>query len=360
MCCGRRGRRLRAASCTGAIWLATVASAVAHTGGSTGFASVFLQDGTLRYSLTLSPTALPQPAAELLHRTRAGQIDAGEELLALIRQKITVTADATLCAAGRGLVAPPPAEQASLTLIVDFACPRSIRQLVVRDDLFDALGSDHHTLGRIEARGQTYPFALEPTAREVSVTLAGSRDEISGDRSFFLLGVDHILRGYDHLLFLAALLLRGGSVRSLLKIVTAFTLAHSLTLAVAVLGVVSVPDRLVEALIAASIAWVALENLAFGEAPSRRWAVSFVFGLVHGFGFASALQPLVLPRGNLALVLLGFNLGIEAGQAAVVLAAMPFLLAIRQRGWEPRVVRAVSLALVVVGVIWFVQRLFFA
>src|SRR5262249_59469524 len=127
---------------------------------------------------------------------------------------------------------------------------------------------------------------------------------------FFRLGVEHILTGYDHLLFLAALLVRGGRVWSLLKIVTAFTVAHSLTLALAVLGALTVSPRLVEPAIAASIAYVALENV-FRQAPSRRWLVTFGFGLVHGLGFASGLGPLALPPWNLARPLAGFNLGCE-------------------------------------------------
>src|SRR5207244_11232784 len=110
---------------------------------------------------------------------------------------------------------------------------------------------------------------------------------------------------------------------SLLKIITAFTLAHSVTLALAVLNVVVLPDRLVEAVIALSIAFVAAENLFLNPVVSRRWLVSFCFGLVHGFGFSSALRELGLPRQGLVLSLLGFNLGVEAGQALLVAPPVP-------------------------------------
>ena len=108
---------------------------------------------------------------------------------------------------------------------------------------------------------------------------------------------EHILTGYDHLLFLLALLLRGGRLLSLLKIITAFTVAHSITLALAVLGVVTIPGRVIEPAIAASIVWVALENLLRRDAPSQRWLVSFVFGLVLESGLASATKGLGLPPG---------------------------------------------------------------
>ncbi|PYM57157.1 MAG: hypothetical protein DMD77_13100, partial [Candidatus Rokuibacteriota bacterium] len=165
--------------------------------------------------------------------------------------------------------------------------------------------------------------------------------------------------GYDHLLFLVALLLRGGRLVSVLKIITAFTVAHSVTLALAVFGLVTIPDRVVEPVIAASIVWVALENLLLRSAPSQRWLVSFLFGLVHGFGFASAIDTLALPRARLALALLGFNLGVEAGQAIVVVFLLPLLLWMRRSMWEPWMMRVASLAVALVGTAWLVQRLFF-
>src|SRR5262249_11192063 len=136
---------------------------------------------------------------------------------------------------------------------------------------------------------------------------------------------------------------------SLLKIVTAFTLAHSITLALAVLGIVTIPDRLVESVIAASIVWVAIENIVRPGAPSRRWLVSFLFGPVHGFGFASALTPLGLPPWHLGLALVGFNLGVEAGQALIVLLFVPLFVWMRGAAWEPRFVRIASLAVALVG-----------
>jgi hydrogenase/urease accessory protein HupE len=191
----------------------------------------------------------------------------------------------------------------------------------------------------------------------VTIDVGATRSVSSG--GFFRLGVEHILTGYDHLLFLAALLLPGGRLVALLKIVTAFTVAHSITLALAVLGVATLPDRLVECAIALSIVWVALENVLVPHAPSRRWIVSFLFGLVHGFGFASTLTALDLPPRNLALALLGFNVGVEAGQALVVALLLPLLIWMRNWPWEPRVVRAASLAVAAVGLAWFVERLFF-
>src|SRR5262249_27089633 len=158
----------------------------------------------------------------------------------------------------------------------------------------------YRTIARVESAGGSRDVVFLPDAREATVELG--RGESSGSGGFFRLGVEHILTGYDHLLFLVALLLRGGGFLSVLRIITAFTLAHRITLALAVLGVVTLPARVVEPAIAASIVWVALENLRY-RGPSQRWLVSFLFGLVHGFGFASAIEALALPRARLALAL---------------------------------------------------------
>jgi hypothetical protein len=158
-------------------------------------------------------------------------------------------------------------------------------------------------------------------------------------------------------LFLLALLLVGGGIRSLLAIVTAFTVAHSLTLALAVLEIVRLPGRLVESAIALSIAWVALENVFFDRAAGR-WRITFAFGLVHGFGFASILREMQLPREGLIASLLAFNLGVEAGQLVVVLLAYPMVLLVQRSRRRRMIVTVASSAVLVVAIGWFLQRAF--
>jgi HupE / UreJ protein len=331
--------------------------ALAHTGGSNGYASIAIErGGNVRYSLTLWPATLPPTIAEQLERARGGDVPSREQLLGIVRQKVTLTTRGRRCGAGPGSLVPSASGAASVTLLVDFACGADLRELAIRDDLFDALGTDYHTLARIDAPGRTTQFAFTPEARETRVALdaGGSR----GAASFVLLGVEHILSGWDHLLFLLGLLLRGGGWLSLAKIVTAFTLAHSVTLALAVLDVVILPDRLVEAVIALSIAFVAAENLFLSPVVSRRWVVSFCFGLVHGFGFSSALRELGLPTQGLAWSLFGFNAGVELGQALVVAVALPLLVLLRKTEWERRLVWGSSLAILLVGVVLFVERAF--
>lgn len=178
---------------------------------------------------------------------------------------------------------------------------------------------------------------------------------------FFKLGVEHILVGYDHLLYLAALVLGCVRFRAIMAIITAFTLAHSLTLAAAALGWVSPPSALVEQVIAASIVFVAVENLFLrGREPRLRQGVAFAFGLVHGFGFAGVLAGLGVGGGTGAVLapLLAFNLGVEAGQLFVIALVLPLLLWARR---SPAFVAygqpAASLSVAAVGLFWLIGRL---
>ena len=194
--------------------------------------------------------------------------------------------------------------------------------------------------------------------------------------SYLREGIRHIWIGIDHILFLLSLLLpavlvwrHGGgrwqpvehgrdAVWDVLRIVTAFTLAHSITLTVATLGWLRPPSRLVESVIAASVVVAALNNLR-PLVHERRWLVAFGFGLVHGFGFASVLADLGLPRGALALALLGFNLGVEVGQLAIVAAFLPPAYALRRTGFYRRTVFVGgSLAVAVLAAAWLIERAF--
>ena len=180
-------------------------------------------------------------------------------------------------------------------------------------------------------------------------------------RRFVGAGIHHILVGPDHLLFLIGLLLLGGSIPRLLIVVTSFTLAHSITLAVAALGIFSPPPRVVEPLIALSIVYVGADNLLIrGGRDMRAW-IALVFGLVHGFGFASVLGEMDLPSRALGWALLSFNVGVEIGQLIVVVLVASALAALRRRSQVAgqRLAYAGSLAVVAAGAFWFVQRVFF-
>ena len=174
--------------------------------------------------------------------------------------------------------------------------------------------------------------------------------------SFIALGVEHIFTGYDHLMFLVGLLLLGGRFWSLLKIVSAFTIAHSVTLVLAALGIVELPPRMIEPAIALSIAYVGAENFIL-KSTDRRWIIAFVFGLVHGFGFAGILQEMGLPERGLVISLLSFNVGVEIGQIAVVALVLPLILTLQRWPLHRRVVHVLSAIIIGFGLYWFVERI---
>ena len=180
-------------------------------------------------------------------------------------------------------------------------------------------------------------------------------------QKFLPAGIHHILIGPDHLLFLVGLLLLGGTVRQLALVVTAFTVAHSVTLSLAALNIASPPARIIEPAIALSIVYVGADNLlVHGGRDVRAW-IAFAFGFVHGFGFANVLREMDLPARALGWSLFSFNLGVEIGQLLVVLVVASAFAALRARSETAgrRLVFAGSIVVVAAGTFWFVQRLFF-
>lgn len=246
-----------------------------------------------------------------------------------------------------------PAEMDGVTIRGGWTCdgaPESVRLTL---GFLDMLPFGHRHLARVGG-AEAVTWASHPV---LDVPLGATAPAPPpGFGAMVRLGVEHILVGADHLLFLLALLLVGGTVRSLVAVVTSFTVAHSLTLAAATLGLVAPSPSLVEPLIALSIIYVGVEN-RLATAVSRRHLVTFVFGLIHGFGFAGALHEMALPADAVPLALLGFNLGVEAGQLAVVLLVVPLLSLARRATWfTPRLAPALSLGVAAVGVYWFVER----
>jgi hydrogenase/urease accessory protein HupE len=175
--------------------------------------------------------------------------------------------------------------------------------------------------------------------------------------TFILLGIEHILTGYDHIAFLIGLIVIGLSIREVLKIITAFTIAHSITLLLAALQVISLNSRFVESVIAVSICYIALENL-FKKEVKYRWLITFCFGLIHGFGFASALQELIVGKTNLILSVVSFNFGVETGQLMIFFILLPVLHLLKQKMEFRKVTVGVSLVIFVLGFTWLIERLF--
>lgn len=240
------------------------------------------------------------------------------------------------------------------------AAPVAVGELDVLGPLFPGV-ANHQTYVNVYAGDRLLvQDVLTEDHRVARAFAGGAAGRWAVLRTFVVAGVRHIAIGPDHILFVLGLLLLGGGLARLLKVVTAFTLAHSLTLALAALGLVHVPARIVEPAIALSIVFVAFETVrSRGGTADMRAPLAFGFGLVHGFGFASVLAEFGLPRAALGWALAGFNAGVEAGQACLVLAVSPLLALLARRA--PRVhaavVTALALSIAAAGAFWFVQRL---
>lgn len=220
----------------------------------------------------------------------------------------------------------------------------------------------HQTFINIYEDGRLRQQAIfNATADEHTYFLGTTQGAIEVMKVFIPSGIHHIMIGPDHILFLVGLLLLGGSVMSLVRIVTAFTVGHSVTLSLAALNLVTPPASLIEPAIALSIVFVGADNLVRGDGRDLRGWVALVFGLVHGFGFANVLREFGLPPEALGWSLFSFNLGVEIGQLGIVAVVAAALAAIRRYSdrLALRVAVAGSVVVIAAGAYWFVQRVFF-
>lgn len=298
-----------------------------------------------------------------------------EAVGAYATSRILLVADDRPCAPSAGamqVVTHGSGTYAVLSLA--FECAAPVRELNLDYRLFGDVNPTHRGLLKLQAGAATRSAVLDPgatTPQRFVLAEAGAWKTLV---TYVGQGVWHIWIGIDHILFLVALLLPtvlwresgrwvaattfGAVFWDVLKVVTGFTLAHSITLTLATLGWVTLPSRPVESVIAASVALAAANNL-WPVIGGRRWMVAFLFGLVHGFGFAGALAELGLPQGALAWSLLGFNVGVELGQLAIVAVFLPVAFALRAtRFYRQAVLIGGSALIVVVALWWFAERAF--
>ncbi len=289
--------------------------------------------------------------------------------------RIVVGADGVPCAPSAGpLQVVEHGSGAYAVLALGFACAAPMRELSVDYRLFGDANPMHRGLLKLESGAAARSAVLDPTASAPQRFVLAETSGWSTLLTYVGQGVWHIWIGIDHILFLVALLLptvlwrEGGRwvaagtfsavFWDVLKVVTGFTLAHSITLTLATLGWVTLPSRAVESVIAASVALAAANNL-WPVIGGRRWLVAFSFGLVHGFGFAGALAELGLPQGALAWSLLGFNVGVELGQLAIVAVFLPVAFALRgTRFYRQAVLIGGSVLIVGLALLWFAERAF--
>jgi HupE / UreJ protein len=326
---------------TAALLLVPAGASFAHVRSSQGYSEIRGSEGEVRVDLSLEAAVLD---------AAAGDGSAG----AYVVPRVQVFLDGVECEGavlGTGTASRDGRDHTRMTL--GYECPGSpdgayeVRYGVFADG---GVVDDHANVASYDLGGSTGTFVFD----------AGHAELVAGDASladtasrFVVLGVEHILLGIDHVLFLVALLLGAGSLGTVVKLATAFTAAHSVTLALGALGWVEVPPEIVEPLIALSIAYVAADVILGGDSR-HRLPVVFGFGLLHGLGFAGSLSW----SGDLDLAALAtFNVGIELGQALIVLALFPFLLLIRRYRWSPFAHAGAAACAAGFGLLWFVERL---
>jgi hypothetical protein len=341
------------------------AAGAAHV-DTTGYSEIRQEGADVRYRLGLEYDPLVE-AAGLGADARSGSsdqlaaaLDGGRGRLAsYLAPRLRVSVDGAACR-------PPAVRETSLDersgttyaqLLLAFRCP------VVEDGVYsvryevfsiaDDVRSRHANIADFELGDASGQFVFD---RDHTLLVAEQSGLLSSAGRFVEMGVEHILLGLDHVLFLLVLLLGARSLRSVVEMATAFTVAHSITLALASLGWVDIPADVVEPLIALSIAYVAVETILDGD-PRRRLAVVFGFGLLHGLGFAGTVDFAEEAPGRLLSSLLSFNVGIELGQALIVAAVFPLLLLVRRFGWSDLAHAAGASAAAAVGLFWFSERL---
>lgn len=343
-----------------------VATAPAHTRSSTGFSQIRQSGSDVRYELLVQYDVLakvlglggraidaPTDAA------RAAALRSSEAAVATyLRPRLLVSLDGVACDGALTRFAIEHRQRSVYAaLSLSYACPGSssgsyaIRYGVLAEG--GGVVDDHTSLVDYALAGARGRFVFDGAHHDLAI---GETSTLAAALRFVAFGAEHILRGLDHVLFLVALLLGASGLAGVLKVATAFTVAHSLTLALAVLGWVQVAAEIVEPLIALSIAYVAAENI-LGGASRHRLAVVFGFGLLHGLGFASALSFTDGAGWPLIGSLLTFNLGVELGQALIVALLFPLLLLVRRLTWSPAAHVAFTAAIAATGLVWFFDRM---
>jgi hydrogenase/urease accessory protein HupE len=285
----------------------------------------------------------------------------GGKLVALLRSRLQIAAGGRMLTGGTWFMPEPLPDRQSVRLRARYQTSGAPGALKVTATLFP-YDTTHQTFLNFYENGALTSQAILDRNHAQLEYFAGSRQGVFAViRKFVPAGIHHILIGPDHLLFLVGLLLLGGSVRRLLLVVSSFTIAHSITLSLAALNLVTPPARLIEPAIALSIVYVGVDNLMVGRGRDVRAWIAFAFGFIHGFGFANVLREMDLPSRALGWSLFSFNLGVEIGQLLVVVLVASALMALRSthEAASRRLAFAGSLAVILVGAFWFVQRVFF-
>lgn len=320
--------------------------------GSFSHAIVMVTGDTVNYYLNLPP-----PVSSLLHTDVGDDVN---ELTDFFRSEIRVTTWDKTCQLAH-LVQGPLLKSGNRIVELLFRCPGDVSDLTITSSFFLDLDESHTQFVRLAPPDDPRQVLHEAVLTESNMVFHVADVRTGGSASleraiaFAKLGIEHLLTGYDHILFLLTVVVGISFIESL-KAVTSFTLAHSLTMALAFLGSISLPSSIVEPLIAVTVIFVAFENVMRANIR-RRWIWTFFFGLVHGLGFVGALKLITVSRSELVLSLVSFNAGIELAQLLVVAIAVLALRYARRYSWSAIFNRGFSAGVGLLGFVWLGQRL---
>ncbi|MEH7502722.1 HupE/UreJ family protein [Neobacillus drentensis] len=238
-------------------------------------------------------------------------------------------------------------------MVLEYPAPTSKSSVQIHYSIFfDDNDSMHRNITTYDLENKKGQFVFQASERELNI----GKETVFGQLIRFVqLGFHHIMIGYDHILFVMALVLGTRRISDVIKVISVFTIAHTITLGLTALKLLNIPAEIVEPLIALSIAFVAVENY-FGFSAKYRFAVVFGFGLIHGVGFAGALQLSNDVTWRSILSIFSFNIGVEVGQALIILLLFPFLLYIRRFNWSTVFRGAATAGIFGMGLIWYFQR----
>ncbi|WP_160726091.1 HupE/UreJ family protein [Bacillus sp. USDA818B3_A] len=330
-------------------------TAFAHTNNSEGFSNIVVKEKSLDYELKLD---LEELGHALNKETDQKELIDHKILQNYINSHIKLYANSEQV---EGRVKKTDIEMIKerpfAVINLNYPIEHKPEKLVIEYNMFlDDSDPSHANYATVKLNGKQQEKVLSYESREVEI---GKISFLQNVKQFVVLGLEHIFTGYDHILFVISLLIGARTIRHILSLVTAFTIAHSITLALATFDLVQLPSRFVESAIALSIIYVALINIFNKDSKHQPW-LAFGFGLIHGFGFAGILSEMRLDSDSLAMSLLSFNIGIEIGQIVIVSLAFPLILWIRRLKYKPIkwVIPSTSAAILAFGLVWFIQRAF--
>jgi hydrogenase/urease accessory protein HupE len=257
----------------------------------------------------------------------------------------------------------PSADPTSFWFLKAFECEEPLGTIAIENDaMLETTGGYRH-IGRIQLGEDVHTTVFNRQSPSFELAVAEPEPPSLAETvgRFVWEGILHIVFGWDHVLFVLGLVLVSRRFKTLLVVITGFTLSHSITLALSALDVLTLPAHIVEPVIALSVAWIAIEAIVERDDPRTAYIATFLLGLVHGFGFSYVLRDEVgLPTDALVPALLSFNVGVELGQLGIIALIYPLRAWMRDRDWERRVVIGIALVVAAIALYWFVERTFLA